>query len=206
MKYKDISAVILAGGRNTRMGGSDKAMLCVEGQPILERSMSVLGEIFEELIIVTNDTRTYNYDGVKVVKDEIKNIGPLGGIYTGLCNLTGNAGFFVGCDMPFLHNGIIQRQVDFFNQTPCDAFVPKIGSLIEPLHAIYRNTLKDKITFFLKDKKERSIKKFLKTIDARYFELDDTDFNRHCFKNVNTPEELRDLQSGISLENQNFLR
>lgn len=206
MKYTNISAVILAGGCSTRMGGSDKAMLRVEGKPIIERSLSVLGEIFEELIIVTNGARTYSYEGVKIVKDEIKNIGPLGGIYTGLCNLTGNAGFFVGCDMPFLHNGIIHRQVDFFNQMQCDAFVPRIGSSIEPLHAIYRNTLKDKILSFLKDSKERSIKEFLKTIDVRYFDLDDTDLNRHCFKNVNTPEELRGLQFGRSLENQNYLR
>lgn len=191
MKYKDISAVILSGGLNTRMGGRDKAMLRVEGKPILERSISVLGEIFEELVIVTNDTRAYNYDGVKVVKDEIKNIGPLGGIYTGLYHVNGNAGFFVGCDMPFLHNGMIVRQIDYFNRKPCDALVPRIGSLIEPLHAIYRKAVKDKITSFFKNNKERSIKEFLKTIDTRYFELDDTVSNRQCFKNINTPGEFR---------------
>lgn len=191
MKYKDISAVILAGGLNTRMGGSDKAMLRVEGQPILERSISVLREIFEELVIVTNDTRTYNYDGTKIVKDEIKNIGPLGGIYTGLSHVSGNAGFFVACDMPFLHNDIIRQQVDYYKQTPCEALVPRINAHIEPLHAVYSKILRERIASFVKDNQERSIKEFLKTINVRYSELDDTVLIRHCFKNLNTPIDFK---------------
>lgn len=173
------------------MGGSDKALVCVEGQPILERSISVLEKVFKELIIITNDTRTYNYKGIKIVKDEIKDIGPLGGIYTGLCHLSGNAGFFVGCDMPFLHNDIILRQIDYFNRTPSDALVPRIDGLIEPLHAVYSKVLQEGIASFLKDNKEHSIKEFLKTINVRYFELEDTVLNRHCFKNINTPLDFK---------------
>lgn len=191
MKYTNISAVILAGGRNTRMGGSDKAMLCVEGRPIIERSISVLGEIFQEIVIVTNDTRTYNYDGVKIIKDEIKNIGPLGGIYTGLCHVSGNAGFFVGCDMPFLHNAMICRQADFFNRMPCDALVAKVGAFLEPLHAIYRTSLKDKMINFINNNTAYSIKKFLEAIDAHYWDLENTSFYRHIFKNLNTPVDFK---------------
>lgn len=194
MKHSNISAVILAGGRNSRMGGLDKAMLCVGGKSILERSISVLQEIFQELIIVTNDTRAYNYKGIKTVKDEIKDIGPLGGIYTGLNQLSAKAGFFVACDMPFLHNDMILRQIDYFNQAPCEALVSRVGGLIEPLHAIYRNTLKVKIPSFLENNKEHSIKGFLKTINVCYFELEDTVSNRQCFKNINTPEELAGLR------------
>jgi len=193
MKYTNISAVILAGGRNTRMEGSDKAMLCVEGQPILERLISVLGKIFEELVIVTNDRRTYNYKGIKIVKDEIKDIGPLGGIYTGLNQLSAKAGFFVGCDMPFLHNDIIRQQVDYFNRVSCDALVPSVGGLIEPLHAVYKKSLKDKLEEFIKKSKDLSIKSFLKETKVYYWDLEDTQVNRNIFKNINTPEDLRKI-------------
>jgi molybdopterin-guanine dinucleotide biosynthesis protein A len=191
MKYQDISAVILAGGRNTRMGGRDKALLRVEGQPIIERSISVLREIFQEIVIVTNDTRAYEYDGVKIVKDEIKNIGPLGGIYTGLRHVTGNAGFFVACDMPFLHNGSIRQQIEFFNQSPCEALVPKINAHIEPLHAVYSKIVRERIASFIKDTQECAIKDFLKTINTCYFGLDDTVLSKHCFKNLNTPVDFK---------------
>ena len=199
MTYTNISAVILSGGRNTRMEGRDKAMLSVAGQPILERSISVLEQIFEELIIVTNDTRTYNYKGIKIVKDEIKNIGPLGGIHAGLGYLSGKAGFFVGCDMPFLHNDIIRQQVEHFNRTPCDALVPRIGGSIEPLHAVYKTSLKDKINNFVKKSDDHSIRSFLKTTNVHFFDLQDTASNRQCFRNINTPEDLKkDIRLQIS--------
>lgn len=195
MKYRTVSAVILAGGRNTRMGGRDKALLRVEGQPIIERSISVLREIFQEIVIVTNEARSYNYDGVTIVKDEIKNIGPLGGIYTGLRHVTGNAGFFTACDMPFLHNGSIRQQIEFFNQFPCDALVPRINAHIEPLHAVYSKILRERIASFIKDTQAYSIKDFLKTINVRYLEFDDTVLSKHCFKNLNTPVDYKDSLS-----------
>lgn len=193
MKYKDITAVILAGGRNTRMGGSDKAMLLVEGRSILERSISVLKEIFEEIIIVTNDTRTYNYDGVKVVKDEIKNIGPLGGIYTGLCSIKNEAAFFVACDMPFLQKDVILKIVGAFKSSDRDALLPRAGDRIEPLCAVYKSSLKEKIYNYLRDNKDYAIKRFIESVNAGYLECENDDFYAHAFKNVNTPEDARGI-------------
>ena len=193
MKYKDIAAVILAGGRNTRMGGSDKAMLLVEGRSILERSISVLKEIFEEVIIVTNDTRTYNYDGVKVVKDEIKNIGPLGGIYTGLCSVNEEAAFFVACDMPFLQKDLIFRIAGAFKDSCHDALLPRVGDRIEPLCAVYKSSLKGEIYNYIRDNKDYAIKRFLENVNVGYLECENDDFYAQAFKNVNTPEDTRGI-------------
>ncbi len=99
--------------------------------------------------------------------------------------------------MPFLHNDIIHQQVDYFNQTPCEAFVPRIDSHIEPLHAVYSKTLRKRIASFLEDNEERSIKEFLKIINARYFELDDTVLSQYCFKNLNTPVDFKQAKETL---------
>lgn len=190
MRNKNISAIILAGGQNKRMNGRDKAKIVVNGRPILERTITVLRAIFSEVFIVANDLNRYNCPGIAVFEDALKNFGPLGGIYTGLDRISSEAGFFVACDMPFLHNEIISRQLELFNRSNCQAIVPRIGDLIEPLHAIYSKCLRNQISRFVKNSRNRSVRGFLAAVDVRYWDLEDNNFNRRSFSNLNTPEDF----------------
>ncbi len=200
LRREDFSAVILAGGESQRMGGVDKAGMIVQGMPILIRDIAILKEIFPEMLIATNEKRDYQFSGVKVIRDEFKLRGALGGIHAGLKAMKNKAGFFLACDMPFLHNGLILQLVDCFNQADYDAVVPRHHGHIEPLYAVYRKELKDSLCEFLKKNSGSSVKDFLKIVNVYYLDLEDTcDFDK-VFKNINTPEDLaevKDIESKI---------
>lgn len=195
MKSFGIAAAVLAGGKNTRMPGENKSLIKVGGIPIIQSAIDTLKECFEEIIIVTNYPDDYKLfaHSCRIITDSVKNAGPLGGIFTALSRTSKEAVFFVACDMPFLHNALIGKQLRLFCRTECDAFVPRIGEFIEPLHAVYKKKLKKNIYDFLQGGGDHSIKNFLNGVKARYWDLEDTVFNRRIFTNVNTREELENL-------------
>lgn len=191
----DIAAAILAGGKNSRMAGSNKAFISINGTPIIQRTIELLEEIFDEVILATNtpeDFRLYK-ERVVITKDIIKGIGPLAGIHSALSQTSKEGVFFVACDMPFLHIDLIRKELTCFNKAGCDCLVPRIGSYIEPLHAIYKKSIKDAIQSFAKDNGNYSIRNFLKTRDVFCWDLEDNIFNRKIFKNLNTKEDLKEI-------------
>ncbi|MCX5707927.1 MAG: molybdenum cofactor guanylyltransferase [Candidatus Omnitrophica bacterium] len=135
-----LSAVILAGGKNSRMKGKDKAFMLVKGKPLVERTISLLRKNFPEIVVVTNSPGRYKKYPVAVVRDAIPGLGPLGGIYSGLRSIKNEAAFFVACDMPFLHNAIIEKQIARFKKTKPPCLVARCRDL-EPLHAVYTKTM-----------------------------------------------------------------
>ena len=86
----------LAGGKNTRVGKNKAFIQLPTGETILQNTLNVLQRILPKIIIVTNQKEAYSKFDVQVVEDLIKESGPLGGIFTGLCYSTSkrNFGFF----------------------------------------------------------------------------------------------------------------
>jgi len=191
-EVSNIAVAVLAGGKNSRMSGHDKGFIQIGGKPIIARTIELLREIFKEIILVTNSPQKYkSYKKAAVIaEDIIKGAGPLSGIHCALSVSGKEAVFFVACDMPFLHNALIRQQTELFAKIDCDCLVPRIGSCVEPLHAIYKKNLKDNIYAFLKDSRDYSIRSFLKTINVYYWDLENSRLNKRMFKNVNTKEDL----------------
>lgn len=183
-----ISAVILAGGKNTRMKGKDKAFLLIRGKPVIERTVSNLQKIFKDIVIVTNSPAKYSKFKVKVVKDRIRGLGPLGGIYTGLCNIKNEAAFFIACDMPFLHNGIIKKQIRYFSRTRPDCLIARCKG-VQPLHAIYTKKTLPLISQSIKSK-ELSLKKFIGRCPEGKF-ISFSPRKSKYFSNINSRHDLR---------------
>ncbi len=195
----NIAAAILSGGKNRRMAGKNKAFVEIDGEPLVQKTIKLLKDIFPETFIVTNspaEYSAYNKD-CRIISDEIKDIGPLGGIHAALSKTSKEAVFFVACDMPFLHNASIREEIEYFNKTGCDALVPRVGTLIEPIHAVYRKGLKDKISDFVKNSGDHSIRSFLETVNVFYWDLEDDLLHRSMFKNLNTEEELNEAGGKI---------
>ncbi len=191
-KINDIAGAILAGGRNSRMAGQNKSFIQINGKPIIAKTIGLLGGIFEEIILVTNSPQEYKSykKAVVMVEDIIKGAGPLSGIHAALSVTEKEAVFFVACDMPFLHNASIRQQLELFTKIDCDCLVPIIGSCLEPLHAIYKKSLRDNIYGFLRDSSDYSIRGFFKTVNVYYWDLENSRFNKKIFKNVNRKEAL----------------
>lgn len=195
----NIAAAILAGGKNSRMSGFNKAFIQIDGIPIIQRTLKLLKGIFEEVVLVTNSPQDFSaYDKeVIIATDIIKNVGPLGGMHSALSVTSKKAVFFVACDMPFLHNALISKQLNYFSKTNCDCLVPRLDASVEPLHSIYKKYLKDKINSFVQNSNDYSIRNFLKTIDVYYWDLTNNRLNREIFKNLNTKEDLKRAKAAL---------
>ena len=149
-------------------------------------------KIFDEIIIVTNSPKdfvSYKKDCL-IVEDVLKNIGPLGGIHSGLTHTSKEAIFFVACDMPFLRKDLIKRLLNASTEEDWDAVVPSTSGGIEPLHAVYSKNNLGIIEDLLKGE-DFSILKLLKRCKCRYIEVNKEE--ESSFLNLNIPEDLKKL-------------
>ena len=130
-----LTGVIQAGGRSTRMGGEPKALLEVGGRRIVERVADVLGQVTDDLLMVTNTPDLFEWMGLPMVPDAFPDCGSLGGIYSGLKAAPGEAIFTVACDMPFLLPAVARLVTSRAGMA--DVVAPRIGPYFETLHACY---------------------------------------------------------------------
>ncbi len=186
-----ISAVILAGGANTRFNGKTKANIQISGVRIIARTIKVLHEIFDDIIIVTNTPEDFKgYNHFTIVPDEIKKVGPLGGIHAAMRVAKNNSVFVFASDMPCISGSLIRKHIEFYNKRVCDAAIPRIREDKEPLHSIYNKGIFTDLDKFLRGTNKYSIENFLKNLIVRYNNLEDTEQNRKAFLNINSPQDL----------------
>jgi len=191
-KTLNIAGVILAGGKNARIGGKCKAFIQLNDKSFLNIITSTLEQIFNEIIIVTNNPSDFTafINKYSIITDKIKDVGPLGGINSALYHCSAEAIFVVSCDMPYLNKELIEKQIEFYNKSDCDVLIPRIGSFIEPLHSIYKKTTFDILQSFINETQDYSIRNFLKLINVQYMEIEDNELNRQAFTNINTHEDF----------------
>ncbi|MFH1618002.1 MAG: molybdenum cofactor guanylyltransferase, partial [Candidatus Margulisiibacteriota bacterium] len=125
------------------------------------------------------------------VADAIRDIGPLGGIYSGLLASDQERNLVVACDMPSVKAELVQYLCSF---NEGQAIVAKTNGLPQPLLGVYnRNCLSSiKEHIYRKDYKLSSL---LQDIDTRYVEEDELkkiDPGLVSFRNINTKEEMYD--------------
>lgn len=111
----DVSAVILVGGRSSRMG-SDKVAATVEGRTLLERTLAAAAEVAWEAVLVAAPEQALPTVAapcaVQVVRDAVEGQGPLFGMATGLAAARGDRCLVLGVDMPFLQPALLRLLVD----------------------------------------------------------------------------------------------
>ena len=96
------TGVILAGGENRRFSGKNKAFVQVAGKRILDHIYGVFSDLFEEIILVTNNPLQYLEWDFNIVTDLFSIRSSLTGIHAGLFYATNPHAFFAACDTPFL--------------------------------------------------------------------------------------------------------
>lgn len=190
---RGITGVILAGGKSSRFG-RNKALEEINGTPLIERVIGVMGSVFRNLSIITNSPEEYAYLQLPTHEDLIKGLGPLGGIYTGLETIKDETGLFVACDMPFLNQDLLRHMVHV--KEDFDAVVPRIDWKIESLHAIYTKNCLPAIKELI-DSGELQPIKFFPRVRVRYLDKEEIrpfDPQLRSFINVNRPNELLDAK------------
>jgi molybdopterin-guanine dinucleotide biosynthesis protein A len=184
------SAIILAGGRSSRMG-HPKALLPFDGEPLIAHVVRKLRRSFGEVIVVAAPDQELPPMPVKLARDEVAYQGPVSGIYHGL-GASGSAVNFVGsCDIPFFSLPLIAYLVA--ESARYDVVVPEWDARLQPLFAVYRSTVAAHLAEQLRRGELRPIFLFDKVRTKRVGaeEIRRFDPEGLSFFNMNTPADYQ---------------
>jgi len=193
---KDITALILAGGRAQRMGGIDKGLIPFHGKPLIESAIAKLKIQTQTIIINANRNITkYAGYGYPVIMDETPDFsGPLAGLSVGLKACKTPYLLTSPCDSPLLPSNLAELlsaemergdfELVYASSKETDGKV-----WAQPVFCLIRSNLQDSLNQFLQ-KGDLKIDRWFKELRSSTVIFDDPLF----FANVNTPEELKSLE------------
>lgn len=190
MATDNFVGVILAGGKSSRFG-ANKALTELPDGLMIEHPAKILAALFQERLLVTNTPEEYAFLAWPMTGDIYQEAGPLAGIHAALKTAAKPLIFVAGCDMPFLDKEIILYLCDL--ASGYDVVIPRTTAGLEPLHAIYRQTVLATIEKSL-DNGNRKIHRIFAELKVR--EVDEAELlaisgNLTSFRNINTIEDLR---------------
>jgi molybdopterin-guanine dinucleotide biosynthesis protein A len=162
------AGIILAGGQSSRMG-QNKALMMIDGVPVIQRIAKELEKITDELLIVTNTFHSYEYLNIPMVEDEQKGKGPLAGIQAGLKASQSEKNLIVACDMPFISSslgGFLLEELEDYQ-----AAIPKLEGRMHPLFGAYRKAALRTVSQCL-ERNELRIMNLLQNLHVRYISED----------------------------------
>jgi molybdopterin-guanine dinucleotide biosynthesis protein A len=192
----NFAAVLLAGGRSTRMG-RDKATLLIEGQPLWQRQLAILRALGpKELFISGPRDGPYADAGVEIIEDAVPGLGPLGGIAAALRRAESPLVLVLAIDLPAM-------TADFLITLLLEgrSVVPQNARYFEPLAAIYPRSALLAAEEMLREE-DRSMQRFVWSLigggdtQARAINANES----LLFQNVN---RLGDLASRLTLGGEN---
>lgn len=182
-----ITGIILAGGQSTRMG-TDKALLQINDKTLLENAIEICRPVCSEILISSGNPEHKKF-GYQIVPDEIKNCGPIGGIYSCLKKSETLWNLVLSVDALFVTSEFLQYlalQKDKF-----EAVIPKHPGGVEPLVSLYnKNAL---FAFEVQIRKhDYKMQNLLRLISTSYVDCDKWLIkNRHLFDNLNSLDDLK---------------
>ena len=190
---ENITGILLAGGKSSRFG-SDKALTIFNGKPLINFGLDLLKQICSDILISSNSEHMAQF-GYRVVPDEIKDIGPMGGVYSCLKQSKSSQNLVISCDTPFINKGLLQYLLDH-NQN-FQAVIPETeDGHMEPLIACYHS----EVQWVMKDLigagkyKMQNIMDQVPTLKLPI--RDNLDFyHNRLFFNINYPTDLDKINS-----------
>lgn len=185
-----ITALILAGGRGTRMGGSDKGLLAWGGVSLIERVLAGVAPLVDGVMISANrNLDRYRTYGLPVLPDADDDAfsGPLAGISRGLDACTTPWLWVLPCDVPQVHGELLARLIDACATTGCKAAVPHDAQHMHATFALLSTAVAAELHAFLAAGR-RKARDWLAALPAARVDCSD---HAEWFVNINTPEDLQ---------------
>jgi len=190
----DITGVILAGGRGTRMGGVDKGLQDLQSRPLVQWVLERLAPQVDSVLISANQNLPrYAGFGCPVLPDRIPDFaGPLAGLHAALAQAATPLIATVPCDSPFLPLDLVPRLHAALVADNAELAVARAGGRAHRAFCLARRELLPKLEAFLAagDRKVGLWYASLKLVEV------DFDDEAAAFDNINTPDELAQWQKG----------
>jgi molybdopterin-guanine dinucleotide biosynthesis protein A len=190
-KHINITGVILAGGKSSRMG-RDKALLNLNGKSFIQHIGETLKNNFNEVIIITDQVEMYRFMCLPIYEDVFKDRGPLGGIHSAFMHSHLDKLFIVSTDLPLINSASIHYLLS--RESQGDSIVFSVGDKIQPLFGLYNRTCFPTIENHL-ERNQSSVVNLLKDINAMIIPAPVSSALNisHTLKNINTPEEYWEI-------------
>ena len=191
----DITGLILAGGRGSRMGGVDKGLQAHLGMPLaLHALLRLAPQVGEVMINANRNLAAYESMGAPVWPDVLPDYpGPLAGFLTGLERCATPYLATVPCDSPHFPEDLVARLAERLDADDAEiaiAATREDGELrLQPVFCLMRATVMESLAGFTKSG-QRKIDAWTATLRQSAVEFDDA----AVFVNANTLAELRGLQ------------
>ena len=189
----DIGALILMGGKNSRMNGNVKGLLKIKNSTFLEKIQETLND-FSSIYLSINDKfskeQKQNFEnmGFKIIEDIYKEIGPLGGIYSSLLNCKEEYLFITACDMPFITKNSIEVLCNKVDKNSDGVVFYDKNNKLYPLGAIYSKNVLPIIEEMI-EKKYYKLSYLVEKSNFVKINIEKTDIPLKVLSNINTLQE-----------------
>ncbi|APA67207.1 molybdopterin molybdotransferase MoeA [Janthinobacterium sp. 1_2014MBL_MicDiv] len=198
----NITGLILAGGRGTRMGQADKGMLPLHGQPLVRHVLQRLAPQVGQLAISANEhAGAYARFGLPVWSDVLPGqLGPLAGLHSGMQHAATPYLLTVPCDSPLLPTDLAARLAAGLVAHDADLAIavteeidPATGQTVRRPHPVFclvKTSALPQLDAYLAtgERRMRTWHGPLKLAEVLFED-------GRAFGNINTPEDLAALQA-----------
>lgn len=179
-----MSAIILAGGKSSRMG-QDKGLMPLNGEPMVQKIINTAKEITDTILIISNN-KEYEQFGYPVFEDEIKDQGPMAGIYTGLLHSSTPKNLILSCDVPFVQVELLKELIN--KSDDFDITIPRkddkthqlIGVINKSCLASFKNNI---------DNNQLKLKIAYEALNLNV--IDANQFDKKMFTNINSKDDIK---------------
>jgi molybdopterin-guanine dinucleotide biosynthesis protein A len=196
-----LTGVILAGGRARRMGGRDKGLLELCGEPLARRAARLLAPQVGRLIVNANRNRQryvellVEFPDARVIGDDLDGfLGPLAGMLAALEATDTDYVLTMPCDSPLLRADYAERMHAALKAAGAELTVARDGERLQPVFALLHRALAADLRAALAAG-ERKIDRWYARQRMTTADFSDAP---ELFRNVNTPGELAALETELN--------
>ena len=191
IEKKKTVGIVLSGGKSSRMG-TEKGLVHWKGRALIEYAVNCLKGVCDELVVSSNKT-CYDYLGLPVVKDEVLDCGPIGGIHSCMKNVPSDLYIVISCDVPNVPSELIIDLLENLGDKDLIYTVGENGKK-QPLIAVYKSSCFTVIEKELLGGNYKMMKlldqiphkEFMVSANLNYY-------SPNLLSNANSPDELNKL-------------
>ena len=182
-----ITGVVLAGGKASRMGGKDKGLMLLNGKPLWQHVADRLRPQVNSIVISANrNLPVYQASGLPIITDTLPGYpGPLAGILSVIQQVSAEWFLFCPCDTPFIPEFLAERLEINRHQAPV-VWVHD-GERDHPAVVLVHRSLASKIEEYLA-RGDRRVMVFMREVGGHSVDFSDM---KSAFHNMNTPQDLQ---------------
>jgi len=191
---KNITAVILAGGKGRRLEGQDKGFVEINNKPLIEYVIERIQPQVKSVMINANrNQQRYKNYGHPVISDDLSDFqGPLAGIATAMNTAKTSHILTLPCDAPLIPDDLVSKMLSMLSKhaAPDSIVVAHDGTRLQSIHALIPVFLLQNLQDFLNNG-QRKVEDWYQQHSLISADFSD---NAQAFRNINTQKQRQEVE------------